>query len=143
MSALRDELLQVAAVACAIIEDLTFGQANSQDRAGLRSGWDSQAELVLADIEAERICQDDKWGPQHHTPIEWLMILLKEVGKVADVLQVPDVLGLEGKDLLHMRAALDVIRQIREEGRFAGAWCRHYDWPDPKHRALHRGEEQP
>jgi hypothetical protein len=80
---LRDELIQVAAVAVAIIEDLDFGQAKAlkywEDPKG--SDFGTQAELVLRDVEWERREQDRKWGPQHHSPMEWLAVLGEEYGE--------------------------------------------------------------
>ena len=34
-------------------------------------------------IEAERVRQLAKWGDQSHTDMEWLVILVEEVGEVA------------------------------------------------------------
>lgn len=39
--------------------------------------------MTLNDIEKERRRQDTKWGPQNHSPLEWLSILTEEVGEVA------------------------------------------------------------
>lgn len=39
--------------------------------------------LVMDHIVQERIRQDNKWGEQNHSPLEWLSILLEEVGEVA------------------------------------------------------------
>ena len=81
---LRQELIQVAAVAVAIVEDLTYGQADvrfrvtGDDEAPLTS-----TSMILNDVRSERHRQDAKWGPQHHTPAEWLAILAEEVGEAA------------------------------------------------------------
>lgn len=40
-------------------------------------------ENVMADVWNERYRQDEKWGIQNHTPVEWLPILIEEVGEVA------------------------------------------------------------
>lgn len=37
---------------------------------------------VLREVIEERIRQDEKWGEQNHTPIEWIPILGEEVGEV-------------------------------------------------------------
>lgn len=34
-------------------------------------------------VMAERIKQDEKWGVNDHQPIEWLSILMEEVGELA------------------------------------------------------------
>ncbi len=36
---------------------------------------------ILAEIQAERNKQDEKWGIQNHSPIEWCAILGEEVGE--------------------------------------------------------------
>ncbi|WP_110513772.1 MazG-like family protein [Herpetosiphon llansteffanensis] len=45
----------------------------------------SQAD-ILAAIAAERQSQDSKWGEQNHHLIEWLSILMEEVGEVAQAI---------------------------------------------------------
>lgn len=40
-------------------------------------------QIALNDVLHERGRQDAKWGPQNHDPLEWLSILLEEVGEVA------------------------------------------------------------
>lgn len=71
---LRAELIQVAAVAVAIVQDLDNDTtALDGDAIG----------IVLQQVEYERERQEDKWGPQHHTPEEWLAILAEEVGEAA------------------------------------------------------------
>lgn len=40
-------------------------------------------ESVLAEVRAEREKQDARWGPQDHSPAEWLAILTEEVGEVS------------------------------------------------------------
>ena len=36
---------------------------------------------VLADIQAERARQEEKWGEQNHDPVFYLAILVEEVGE--------------------------------------------------------------
>lgn len=38
---------------------------------------------ILLEIEAERSRQDAKWGQQNHKPIEWMPILMEEVGEAS------------------------------------------------------------
>lgn len=78
----KDETIQVAAVAAAMIEDISFGEANFEKE--LPSSPQKQGKPVLAAIAFERQKQDRKWGPQHHDPFTWLMILMEEVGEVAE-----------------------------------------------------------
>lgn len=72
---LREELIQVAAVAVAIVEDLDFGKAHI--------GGDSYHLDVVYEVIDERHRQDAKWGPQHHDIPVWLAILMEEVGEAA------------------------------------------------------------
>ena len=37
--------------------------------------------IVLIHVEGERHKQDRKWGPQNHSPLEWMAILVEEVGE--------------------------------------------------------------
>ena len=45
----------------------------------------SQAK-ILAAIAAERQAQDSKWGEQNHHTLEWLSILVEEVGEVSQAI---------------------------------------------------------
>ena len=63
------ELIQVAAVAVAWLEDLGFTQ-----------------QAALTDIRHERFAQDEKWGPQHHSNELWSSILGEEYGEACQAL---------------------------------------------------------
>lgn len=80
---LRDELIQVAAVAAAICEDLEFGIADYDRLAGNDPDL-PQGKVVMGRILDERRRQDKIWGPQHHEPAVWLAILMEEVGEAAE-----------------------------------------------------------
>lgn len=67
---LIEELIQVAAVAVAAVEDLRHGVT---DR--------SKTEDVFTDIHNERVRQDEKWGAQRHNPTFWMGILGEEFGE--------------------------------------------------------------
>jgi len=71
MNTLREELIQVAAVAIAAVTDLDYGTTRPDD-----DGWP-----VFEAVIAERERQESKWGPQHHSPMEWLTILGEEFGE--------------------------------------------------------------
>lgn len=71
-SAYRAELVQVAAVAIAMIE------CHDQGAADLTLLPDIIDELVT-----ERAAQNQKWGAQAHGPATWLAILMEEVGEAA------------------------------------------------------------
>lgn len=77
----REEMIQVAAVAVAIVEDLDYGAAGiDQDR---QLGQVSNGYAVAMEVLNERENQDQKWGPQTHDPEVWLAILMEEVGEAA------------------------------------------------------------
>lgn len=42
---------------------------------------DSTTSDVLHLVEKERIKQESKWGPQNHSPADWIMILGEEFGE--------------------------------------------------------------
>ena len=67
---LRQELIQVAAVAIAIVTDLDEGSTGP-----FKSGY------VFHAVAEERVRQEKKWGPQHHPIAEWLVILGEEYGE--------------------------------------------------------------
>ena len=69
----RSELIQVAAVAVAMVEDIDTGVAQVNQH----------TEDVLADVLQERMFQEDKWGTQTHDAQTWLAILMEEVGESA------------------------------------------------------------
>lgn len=74
MKLLMNELIQVAAVAVAIVEDLCTQEGEGAE-------GDAWTDAVLIDVRMERERQNRKWGAQHHTPMEWLAILGEEVGE--------------------------------------------------------------
>ena len=71
---LRYELIQVAAVAVAIVEQLDTGQAKV-------SGMGGHTDEIMTDITNERVFQDRKWGPQKHPLGDWMTILGEEYGE--------------------------------------------------------------
>ncbi len=38
---------------------------------------------IIEEIVNERNRQDEKWGEQNHNPVEWMAILMEEVGEVS------------------------------------------------------------
>ena len=40
-------------------------------------------EEILNEVMQERIRQNEKWGEQNHNPVEWISILLEEVGEAS------------------------------------------------------------
>jgi hypothetical protein len=79
MSDLRTELIQVAAVAVAIVEDLDWGAAGKNHNG-----------RIAGEVRDERRRQDVLWGPQHHDIHRWLSILMEEVGEAATAALEPE-----------------------------------------------------
>lgn len=118
----RKELIQVAAVAAAMIEDNDFGEANYFAEGGFSdNGWTPPArgEVAMRAIGRERIRQDEKWGPQHHDRFTWLMILMEEVGELAEELQVPPDTVVEDAEEAYLNF---LVNRIVEIGNRAKAW---------------------
>jgi hypothetical protein len=128
MSDPRTELVQIAAVCCAIIEDLDYGEANNTI---------VPAANVRLDVARERERQDAKWGPQHHTLAEWLMILAEEVGELAEAVGATVSIGGGGSD----GYALDAYDNLRS----AGDWARHFigghAWPERQQQVIDEERE--
>lgn len=76
----RDELIQVAAVAIAILTDLEQGSTTLFDPENHRVATPAHNTAML-EVQQERGRQERKWGAQHHTPFEWLAILGEEFGE--------------------------------------------------------------
>ena len=73
MRAYRTELIQVAAVAVAMIEDHDTGSASGGDLTN----------QICVEVWEERERQNIKWGSQHHDIPMWLAILMEEVGEAS------------------------------------------------------------
>lgn len=76
-AALRDELIQIAAVAVAMIQDLDYGTTEMT----VHTTTNARTDAILIEVEYERHRQEGKWGPQHHDPRAWLTILGEEFGE--------------------------------------------------------------
>lgn len=90
LEALREELVQVAAVAVAIIEDIDYDQANYTRNPTQYNALARQGDWVIQGVIHERVRQDQKWGPQSHTANDWLHILMEEVGEAAEEIRGED-----------------------------------------------------
>jgi len=78
---LRNELLQVAAVAIAIVSDLDKYSTAVHVIDG-SAEWDGDYQKIMDDLLAERLRQEEKWGTRYEVPIaEWLVILGEEYGE--------------------------------------------------------------
>lgn len=95
---LRKELIHLAAVAVATIEDLDCGRCNAS------VNW--RVTCILGEIRDERTRQDRKWGVRHQDKRDWVVILGEEYGEVCK----------EVLELLH----LDTPRVISNGGSSEG-----------------------
>lgn len=75
--AYREELIQIAAVAVAMVQDLDHGSTEMT----VHTERDGKTDAILDEVEAERHRQEGKWGPQSHDPRVWLTILGEEFGE--------------------------------------------------------------
>ena len=75
----RSELIQVAAVAIAMVQDFDTDstELNEQDNIGYE-----KMEQIIDDVREERYAQEAKWGAQHHSHGWWISILGEEFGEV-------------------------------------------------------------
>lgn len=120
------EAIQVAAVAAALVEDCTRPAAHREGGpSGRPSGrrWWDPIELVLSMIRDERLRQEEKWGNQHHTPLEWLMILAEEVEELAAVVTDPAEDGADARSLA-------VRQSLGAAGQEARKWIIEHPWPE-------------
>lgn len=83
---------------------------------------DIQTKVIL-DIVAERKRQDSKWGKQVHDDGTWLMILVEEVGELAQAMQRDKHWGKETDqhskydELVHCAAVcVAYAEQLKEQG---------------------------
>lgn len=68
---------------------------------------------VYADVAFERIRQDEKWGQQDHSPMEWLCILGEEVGEANKAVLEAHFPGYERRgDLSGYRAELVQVAAV-------------------------------
>jgi len=133
---IETEAIQVAAVAAALVEDRTRrAVAPKTERSGVRGRrWWGPTELVLGMIHDERKRQEEKWGEQRYTPVEWLMILAEEVGELAA--EVDERYGGEAD----ARSA-EVTRMLGEVGRGARQWIKEHPWPERQQRVIDEEQE--
>ena len=77
----QKELIQVAAVAIAALQDFNYGSTKLDEDTD--EGF-LYLETLLDEIREERRRQEAKWGPQTHDPMKWMVILMEEVGETAE-----------------------------------------------------------
>ncbi len=119
---LVSELVQVAAVCVAMIEDLQYGEANYFSHL---ANEQYQGENVLETIADERIRQDEKWGTRHQTPMEWLMILAEEIGEAAEEV------GLLPEDTAgEFGLSAEIAAMLFNVGELAQGWLEAHEWPE-------------
>lgn len=102
---LRTELIQVAAVAVAIVTDMDHGSTAYSNVA-----W----QKVLQEITIERLAQEGMWGPQHHDLTVWAAILLEEVGEaIHELVMLPTEIPAEDRIHDHVATAVPVGVECR------------------------------
>ncbi len=128
---LTTELIQVAAVCVAMIEDLKYGEANFAKGTAVPSY--SQGASVLLAIGEERIRQDEKWGTRHQTPMEWLMILAEEIGEAAEEV------GLLPEDTAdEFGLSTEIAAMLFNVGELAQGWLEAHEWPERQQEVVDR-----
>lgn len=80
MKAFLNEMVQVAAVANVIVEDLDTPSTDGRYIAA-----------VQGRVFGERKRQIEKWGPQSQAPSVWMAILMEEVGEAADEIDLDGI----------------------------------------------------
>lgn len=129
------EAVQVAAVAAALVEDCTRPDIAPGGRSGVRGRrWWDPIELVLRMVRDERARQEEKWGRQRHTSLEWLMILAEEVGELAAEV------GERSTDEADAGSRA-VTGLLGEAGRQARQWIQRHPWPERQQQVIDRERE--
>ncbi len=106
----REEMIQIGAVATAIIHDRDKGGTGNHPE---------HLRVIEAEIAMERARQELKWGSQHHDPIIWMLILMEEVGEAADAILLP-----EAEDLMDDLESAGLIGKIGYLGELAHDWLK-------------------
>ena len=122
------ELTQVAAVAAASMEDAEYGVADFEGWCDSADGGPAiQGLEVLDAVAAERMRQDEKWGPQTHSRPIWAMILAEEIGEWAEELGTVQ----EGGDVAPYEATQirAVLGYLRTAGIAARSLLEAHVWP--------------
>jgi hypothetical protein len=113
------ELVQVAAVAVASLENTLVHPTGA----------------ILGHVAMERERQDEKWGEQKHSRIEWAMILTEEIGEWAE-----EVRKFHGGETLRAeyRMADEVLETLVRAGDGARFWLDHHEWPERQQQVYNR-----
>jgi len=128
----KAELIQVAAVATASLENMLYGQAAFEARVG---SIQLQGEEVLDLVADERASQDVKWGEQRHSRLEWAMILAEEIGEWAEEV-FKGSLEEEGN-----AAAFYVLHELASAGLVARGWLETHRW-EPRQQKVYDAESR-
>jgi NTP pyrophosphatase (non-canonical NTP hydrolase) len=70
---------------------------------------------ICGQVADERDRQEAKWGHQNNKPLEWLSILLEEVGEVAKALNEKDDNGVQEELMQVMAVAAAWLENVREQ----------------------------
>ena len=135
------ELVQVAAVAVASLENMRFGQAQFDAVTEAKFAGETfdteQGMLVLDDVQEERARQDEKWGTQEHGRITWAMILAEEFGEWAEELRIDDQEYGSDREREMARSIVTAIHAVGTRARF---WLESIkEWPEAQ-QVVYDGE---
>lgn len=72
---------------------------------------------VFKDIQDERTRQNEKWGVQNHDDSEWMLILMEEVGEVANALLSNDPAEHIETELIQCAAVIAAWVECRRRNR--------------------------
>lgn len=102
-----EEMIQVGAVACVIVEDADTPSTDGR-----------YTDLAQRHIKNERERQIEKWGPQTQTPPVWMLILMEEVGEAADELNWSVIDDLDLRNLMQSIGSLGAASKAYLEMKF-------------------------
>lgn len=133
------ELIQVAAVAIASLENERFGQANANALVFTEDGSDlvgMQAYIIQDDVIEERLRQEAKFGTDRlHSRVEWAMILAEEIGEWAEEITSDDIHdALDSAE--EQDYAKDILTMLSEAGQDARLWLQEHKWQSKQQQAV-------
>lgn len=139
------ELVQIAAVVVASLENEEFGQANANALVFTEDGTElvgMQAWIITDYIIAERERQEEKFGTERlHSRVEWGMILAEEIGEWAEEITGDDIHDslddVEEQDLVK-----DVFATLAQAGRDARMWLQEHEWESAQQQEVMDAERE-
>ena len=90
--------------------------------------------MAVDRIFDERLRQEIKWGEQHHTNIEWLMILLGELGEWVEEFDFED-------EQMSIPWVWYAVGQVKKLGVSARMCLRAHEWPKRQQQVFDKEKE--